>query len=237
MAVLFLNQDNLLPHVQGGKLRALAVASEKRNPAYPDVPTVAESGYPGFAAESWFGLSAPAGTPPEAIERLHQATVKALGTPEMRQKLESVGFVVVGSSPAEFSAFVPSSMVIAPVAAVTSIAPAPVVMLAFWWTTLPSMSMAPEPEETLAPRVMTPLVPMAVRVTEPEPAAEMVAPVRFSMSPLVTTMLTAPVVLELLTPLLTTSRPLVSRISILPPLALLRGRQSGVVRHRSSYLG
>jgi len=106
VSVLFLNQDNVLPHVRSGKLRALAVASTKRNPAYPDVPTIAESGYPGFAAESWFGLSAPAGTPPAVIERLHQATVKALAVPQVREKLESVGFVVIGNDPRAFSRFV-----------------------------------------------------------------------------------------------------------------------------------
>ena len=89
VTVLFLNQDTLLPQVQAGKLRALAVASVKRNPAYPDTPTVAESGYPGFAAESWFGLSAPARTPPAVIQRLSQATAKAMASAEMRQKLEA----------------------------------------------------------------------------------------------------------------------------------------------------
>ncbi|ANY15810.1 Bug family tripartite tricarboxylate transporter substrate binding protein [Bordetella pseudohinzii] len=106
VSVLFLNQDNVLPQVQAGKLRALAVASVKRNPAYPDIPTIAESGYPGFAAESWFGLSAPAGTPPAVIERLHGATVKAMAEPALRDKLEKVGFVVVGNDPKAFSAFV-----------------------------------------------------------------------------------------------------------------------------------
>lgn len=106
VSVLFLNQDALLPQVASGKVRALAVASAKRNPAYPDTPTVAESGYPGFSAESWFGLSAPAKTPPAVIQRLNQATVKALSSPEIRQKLESVGFVVVGDDPKSFSAFV-----------------------------------------------------------------------------------------------------------------------------------
>nr|WP_236844370.1 MULTISPECIES: tripartite tricarboxylate transporter substrate binding protein [unclassified Bordetella] len=106
VSVLFLNQDNLLPQVQSGKLRALAVASEKRNPAYPDTPTIAESGYPGFAAESWFGLSAPAGTPDAVVDRLNKATVKALSNPELRNKLESVGFVIVASNPQEFSTFV-----------------------------------------------------------------------------------------------------------------------------------
>jgi len=104
--VMFLNQDTLLPQVSSGKLRALAVASAKRNPAYPDTPTVAESGYPGFSAESWFGLSAPAKTPPAVIQRLNQATVKALSSPDIRQKLESVGFVVVADDPKSFSAFV-----------------------------------------------------------------------------------------------------------------------------------
>ncbi|MFG0227660.1 Bug family tripartite tricarboxylate transporter substrate binding protein [Achromobacter sp. 413638] len=110
VTVLFLNQDTLLPQVQAGKLRALAVASVKRNPAYPDTPTVAESGYPGFAAESWFGLSAPARTPPAVIQRLSQATAKAMASAEMRQKLESVGFVVVGSDPQAYSGFVTSEI-------------------------------------------------------------------------------------------------------------------------------
>ena len=71
---------------------------------------MAESGYPGFAAESWFGLSAPAKTPPAIIQRLNQATVKALASPDIRQKLESVGFVVVGDDPKAFSAFVQSEI-------------------------------------------------------------------------------------------------------------------------------
>lgn len=102
---LVLNQDNLLPHVQAGKLRALAVTGGKRNPAYPDIPTVAESGYPGYSAESFFGLSAPAGTPKPIIDKLHQATVASMQDPGIRQKLEQVGFVVVANSPAEFSKF------------------------------------------------------------------------------------------------------------------------------------
>ena len=106
VSVMFLNQDTLLPQVRSGKLRALAVASAKRNPAYPDTPTVAESGYPGFSAESWFGLSAPANTPPAVIQKLNQATVKAWSAAEIGQKLESVGFVVVADDPKSFSAFV-----------------------------------------------------------------------------------------------------------------------------------
>ncbi|MBL8524667.1 MAG: tripartite tricarboxylate transporter substrate binding protein [Betaproteobacteria bacterium] len=108
--LLFINQDNALPQVQAGKLRALAVASVERNPVYPDVPTIAESGYPGFSAVSWFGLSAPAGTPKEVIAKLHEATVKAMNVPEVKTRLQSVGFVVVANSPAQFSDFVNSEI-------------------------------------------------------------------------------------------------------------------------------
>ena len=104
--LLFINQDNALPQVQAGKLRALAVASLERNPAYPDVPTIAESGYPGISAVSWFGLSAPAGTPRDIIQKLNEATVKAMNVAEVRSRLQSVGFVVVANSPVQFSEFV-----------------------------------------------------------------------------------------------------------------------------------
>jgi tripartite-type tricarboxylate transporter receptor subunit TctC len=104
--VLFINQDAVLPHVKAGKMVALAVASLERNPAYPDTPTIAESGYPGFAAQSWFGLSAPAGTPKPIINKLHDASVKALQGSELKQRLESNGFVVVGSTPEEYAAWI-----------------------------------------------------------------------------------------------------------------------------------
>jgi len=104
--VLFLNQDNVLPHVRAGKLRALAVTSPQRNPAYPDVPTIAESGFPGFAAQPWFGVSAPAGTPDEVVRVLNEATNKALQDAALRQRLESVGFVVANGSPDDFARFV-----------------------------------------------------------------------------------------------------------------------------------
>ncbi len=102
---LMLNQDNVLPHVRAGKLRALAVTSSERNPVYPDVPTIAEMGFPDYSALSFFGLSAPAGTPAPIIERLHRETVEALKDKDLRDKLEQVGFVVVGSSPEEYSQF------------------------------------------------------------------------------------------------------------------------------------
>jgi len=109
--LLFINQDNALPQVQAGKLRALAVASLERNPAYPDTPTIAESGYPGFSAVSWFGLSAPAGTPKEIIQKLNDATVKAMNMPDVKSRLQSVGFVVVAGTPAQFTDFVTAEIV------------------------------------------------------------------------------------------------------------------------------
>ena len=104
--VLFVNQDAAAPHVKADKLRALAVASTERNPLYPDTPTIAELGYPGFSAVSWFGLSAPAKTPKAIIDKLHAATVKALQSPEFKERLASNGFVAVGNTPDEFTAFV-----------------------------------------------------------------------------------------------------------------------------------
>jgi tripartite-type tricarboxylate transporter receptor subunit TctC len=104
--VITLNQDVLLPFVQAGKLRAIAVMSLQRNPAYPNVPTVAESGFPGFSAVSWFGLSAPAGTPQAVVDKLSKAGAEILARPAVRQKLEASGFVVVGSTPQQAGDFV-----------------------------------------------------------------------------------------------------------------------------------
>lgn len=104
--VMFINQDAALPQVKAGKLRILAVASTERNPTYPDTPTIAESGFPGFSAVSWFGLSLPAGTPKPIIDKLHAEAVKALQNPEFKKRMEDNGFIVVGSTPGEFTAFV-----------------------------------------------------------------------------------------------------------------------------------
>ncbi|CAB3849270.1 hypothetical protein LMG1861_01717 [Achromobacter piechaudii] len=92
--VLFVNQDTALPHVRAGKLRALAIGSAQRNPTYPDTPTVAESGYPGFSSEYWFGLSAPAGLPPPVFQKLFEATRSAMQSPAIQEKLGAVGLVI-----------------------------------------------------------------------------------------------------------------------------------------------
>lgn len=92
--LMFINQDVALQHVRAGKLRALAVTSAQRNPLYPDVPTIAESGYRGFEAISWSGLSALKGTPQPIIDKLEAAVVQAMQSPAIKQRMESVGFVV-----------------------------------------------------------------------------------------------------------------------------------------------
>jgi tripartite-type tricarboxylate transporter receptor subunit TctC len=90
--------------VRGGQLRLIGVTTEKRLPQFPDVPTVSESGLPGFFFNSWFAIVAPAGTPQTIIARLHSEVIKAIGDPEVRRKLEELGFAVRGSSPEELRA-------------------------------------------------------------------------------------------------------------------------------------
>lgn len=90
-----------VPHISAGKLRLLAVTGAKREPSIPDVPTVAESGVPGYEFDIWFGLFAPAGTSPAIINRLNQAVIKALAVPETRQKLARTGVNAGTSTPEE----------------------------------------------------------------------------------------------------------------------------------------
>lgn len=89
---MFDNLPSSLPHVQAGKLRAIGVTSPQRLPSTPDVPTLAESGLPGFDVESWFGLVAPAGTPKPVIDRLSQALNKALADPALQASYKQSGF-------------------------------------------------------------------------------------------------------------------------------------------------
>ena len=92
--------------VEGKRLRAIAVSTAKRHPIAPDVPTVAESGVPGFNASSWLGLAAPAGTPDEIIQVLNKAANQAMQTPAVRDKLLAMGTTPVGGTSAEFAKFV-----------------------------------------------------------------------------------------------------------------------------------
>ncbi len=100
-----------LPHVQTGKLRTLAVSSLQRSPTTPQVPTVAESGYPGFEAIVWFGLFTPAGAPPEVVRRISEDTARVLNMPSMRELLAGQGLEIVASNPAVFAARVDGEII------------------------------------------------------------------------------------------------------------------------------
>jgi tripartite-type tricarboxylate transporter receptor subunit TctC len=91
-------------HVRAGKLKAIAALDSKRSPAMPEMPTIAESGIPGYEVTTWFALYAPAKTPPAVIARLHGESVKALAHPEARQRLERAGMDTVGAAPEQVSA-------------------------------------------------------------------------------------------------------------------------------------
>ena len=108
--VMISGMASTLPHVRTGKLRGLATTGAKRTPATPDVPTIAESGFPGFEASSWFGVLAPARTSPTIVARLHDDIVKSLRQSEVRQRLENVGFEIVGGTPDEFAAYIRSEI-------------------------------------------------------------------------------------------------------------------------------
>ena len=103
--VVIADQANLMPHVKSGRLRALAVASPRRSPNYADLPTIAESGVPGFQAVAWNGLVGPAGMPPEIVKRVHEAFARAMALPAVREKLLAGGLDPVGDSPEEFARF------------------------------------------------------------------------------------------------------------------------------------
>jgi tripartite-type tricarboxylate transporter receptor subunit TctC len=96
----------VLPHVQSGRLKAIAVTSAKRTATVPDVPTLAEAGVLGYEATSWNGIFAPAKTPRPIIDRIHAEVVKILNTPDVREKLIAAGSDPVGSTPEEFLAYV-----------------------------------------------------------------------------------------------------------------------------------
>ena len=106
MDLMFDNLPSAMPHIKSGKLKALAVTSAERSAALPELPTIAEAGpLKGFEASSWFGLLAPAGTPPDVVNRVQAETAKALATPAMKERLLAQGAIPSGMTPAEFGAF------------------------------------------------------------------------------------------------------------------------------------
>jgi tripartite-type tricarboxylate transporter receptor subunit TctC len=106
--VMFSSVVAILPHIKAGKLRGLAVTGAKRLPSLPDLPTIAESGFPGYEASSWYGILAPAGTPPDIVARLNAELSKALEQPEVKTSLRAEGAEPVGGSPEQFAAHIRS---------------------------------------------------------------------------------------------------------------------------------
>jgi tripartite-type tricarboxylate transporter receptor subunit TctC len=104
------NLPSALPHIKAGKLRALAVLSEKRSPALPDVPTYGELGFPQMGGGGWFGVVAPAGTPPEVVAKLNAAFLKAMKNPEFVKKIDELGATLIPTTPAEFGKQIQQAM-------------------------------------------------------------------------------------------------------------------------------
>ena len=108
--VMFSGFSAAMPHIKSAKVRALAVTGAGRSPALPDVPTIAEQGFPGVEATAWYGVLAPAGTPRPIVARLHDDVVKILKVPDVVQKLDGLGFEIVGSTPEAFGAYIKSEI-------------------------------------------------------------------------------------------------------------------------------
>lgn len=107
---MFDNTPSALPHVQAGKLRAIAITSAQRSPLLPDVPTLAESGYAGFDVQSWFGLAAPTGTPRAVVEQINAALNKVLAQPEVRSRLQELAATPEGGTPDKMRSFAASEI-------------------------------------------------------------------------------------------------------------------------------
>ncbi|HXX08331.1 MAG TPA: tripartite tricarboxylate transporter substrate-binding protein, partial [Pseudolabrys sp.] len=108
--MMFATAASVMGHIEGGRVRALAVTTLKRTTALPDIPTMDEAGLKGFDASTWHGLVAPAGTPPQVISTLHNAAVKALQDPAVQASLGKLGVDIVGDTPQEFQAYIKSEI-------------------------------------------------------------------------------------------------------------------------------
>ena len=106
VSLYFGNLPTVIRQARAGKLRTLAVTGLKRTPAAPDIPTVAESGVAGYEVTTWWGLSAPAKTPPAVLERLYKETIRVVNTPDVRERLQSLGADITGSTPEQYAAFI-----------------------------------------------------------------------------------------------------------------------------------
>ncbi len=108
---MFDSLSSSLPQIKGGKFRAIAMASAQRSRILPDVPTVAESGVPGFDVSVWYSVLAAAGTPAPIINKLHAEIVRAMRSPETKEKIEAAGYDIVGSSPEQAGEFIKAEIV------------------------------------------------------------------------------------------------------------------------------
>ncbi len=106
--LMFDNLASSLGQIRAGKVRALAVTTAKRSSLAPELPTIAESGLPGFDISTWFGVFAPGGTPPAVVARLHDEFARALAAPDVREKMLNLGAEPVGNTPAQFAAYIRS---------------------------------------------------------------------------------------------------------------------------------
>ena len=110
MNMMFNSIAPLVGHIKAGRVRVLGIASSRRSPQLPDIPTIAEAGVPDYEAENWFGMFAPAKTPQRIIARLNEAVVKVVRSPEIQSQFAALGADAVGNSPEEFAAFVRRDM-------------------------------------------------------------------------------------------------------------------------------
>lgn len=104
--MMFDNIPSAIPHVRAGKLRALATTGPKRSIAFPELPTMIESGLPAFEATGWFGFSMPVGTPKEIIARMNAEAQKAIRSPEFIRRMNDMGYEIVGSTPEQMATMI-----------------------------------------------------------------------------------------------------------------------------------
>ena len=108
--MVFLDLPILLPQVQAGKIRPIALGSRERHPAVKDVPTTGEVGFPDLLADNWYGMVAPAGTPPAIVAKLNRLAIEAMQSPDVKEKLASQGAILSGNKPEEFAAYIKSEI-------------------------------------------------------------------------------------------------------------------------------
>jgi tripartite-type tricarboxylate transporter receptor subunit TctC len=105
ISLCFATMPSAINYVKSGRLRGIAVTTERRSPSTPELPTIAETGVAGYEAGSWYGLSAPAGTPKEIVARLNAETIKVTGLADVKERLFNAGFEIVTSTPEQFAEF------------------------------------------------------------------------------------------------------------------------------------